>query len=411
MPEVGRLIAAHGVTFSHAVVSTSLCCASRASLLTGRQAHETGIWDNARHGGWARFRATGAELDTLPVHLSAAGYRTGLFGKYLNGFDAAPVGYVPPGWSRFLALRSQNGAYSHYETSDGAFHARYSTDFFARRAAAFVRSTPARTPVFAVFAPYAPHYPYSPGPYRGEARKRGLVDDFRRAGRLSNPSVLEPSLSDKPAWVRSYSHESPFGSVADTRRIARRQADALMGVDAGVARLLDALRQVGRAEDTLLIYLSDNGYSWGDHYLYDKNTPYGYATDVPLTISWPGHLDGGARDDRLVATIDVTATIAASARLHWPLPGRSLVAAPDRAGVVLEAPADENLHRPAYCGYLTHGWRYTKYSDGIEELYRLTADPWELKNVATLRRWGDPLRTLRDLARQRCDPHPPGFTW
>src|SRR5687768_5232844 len=121
MPQVRRLLVDRGTTFGNAMVPTSLCCPSRASLLTGRFAHDTGVWSNSRPtGGWWRFHEDGNEDRTLATALAARGYRTGLVGKYFNSFaNWSPEGYTPPGWDSFTAFRTthRSGAYYDYRLS------------------------------------------------------------------------------------------------------------------------------------------------------------------------------------------------------------------------------------------------------------------------------------------------------
>ena len=101
MPHVRRLLADEGVTFTRAVVSNPLCCPSRATILTGRLSHSTGVYRVAPpYGGFASFD----DRDTLATRLDDAGYATGLFGKYLDAYQSAALdGYVPPGWDRWVA--------------------------------------------------------------------------------------------------------------------------------------------------------------------------------------------------------------------------------------------------------------------------------------------------------------------
>jgi N-acetylglucosamine-6-sulfatase len=125
MPATRDLLARRGVTFSNAMVPTSLCCPARASLLTGRFAHETRVWSNLSSvsGGWPAMHNNGNEARTLAVYLKAQGYRTALVGKYLNLYgSAAPLGYVPPGWDVFDAFMVGGPVYYNYRLSDLSWH-------------------------------------------------------------------------------------------------------------------------------------------------------------------------------------------------------------------------------------------------------------------------------------------------
>ena len=108
MPEVDRRIVSEGIRFRNAYVSQSLCCPSRASILTGMYPHNTGVWSNGGpHGGVDAFRERGLEQRSVAIWLTGNDYKTGLVGKYMNGYDGS---YVPPGWSYW---------YGRYDSGDG----------------------------------------------------------------------------------------------------------------------------------------------------------------------------------------------------------------------------------------------------------------------------------------------------
>ena len=104
MPTVANEIVRKGKLFKNAMVPTSVCCPSRASLLTGRYSHDTKVWGNGR--GWKTFVEAGMEDRTVAVWLKAAGYRTALIGKYLNEYQGTGA---PPGWSFWRAFQGANG--------------------------------------------------------------------------------------------------------------------------------------------------------------------------------------------------------------------------------------------------------------------------------------------------------------
>ena len=278
MPHVQALLADQGTTFSRAMVPTSLCCPSRASMLTGSYAHDTGVWTNVRpDGGWWAFRAGGNEERTVAVALQQQGYRTALVGKYFNTFGLyAPPGYRPPGWDEFLAFTTmdRSGDYYDYTLSDGSVHGSkprdYSTDVLAAAATDVVRTTPATQPLFLWYAPYAPHGPYRPAPRH------------RHAAVALQAEPGGEDVSTKPHWVQAL--DPP--TAEKVSRAARRQQQALMAVDEAVAGLVDALADTGRLSDTLIVFASDNGLLWGEHSMLDKNVPYtpGHrgATGAPL---------------------------------------------------------------------------------------------------------------------------------
>lgn len=173
MPRTRALIARQGMTLSNHFVPLSLCCPSRSTILTGAYPHNHRVYTNfPPDGGYERFDELGHEDGTIATALHAAGYRTALFGKYLNGYPGVEgPAHVPPGWdewaspvagSPYAAYRytlNENGKPVKYASSDGD----YVTDVLAAKAAAFVRRSAASPqPFFLYLATYAPHKPSTP---------------------------------------------------------------------------------------------------------------------------------------------------------------------------------------------------------------------------------------------------------
>ena len=407
MPQVQRLLVDPGTTFANAMVPTSLCCPSRASLLTGRFAHDTGVWSNSRPtGGWWRFHEDGNEDRTLATALAARGYRTGLVGKYFNSFaNWSPEGYTPPGWDSFTSFRTsqRSGAYYDYRLSDGTEHgsdpADYSTDVLAQRAVEFLDSTPADRPLFLYFAPYAPHAPYQPAPRHRDTLRHELTP--------YSSAALTEDVSDKPAWVRALAPVPQWR----VRHVQRAQQESLLAVDEAVGGIVDALDRNGRLDDTLIVFTSDNGMLWGEHRILFKSVPYDSATRVPMVARWDGRLGAGDVDDRLALNVDVTATIDAVTGSGMDTAGASLLGAERRDGFVLEAAPEPRLDRPAYCGWRGQRWTFVHYATGEEELYDDLADPDQLTNLASVPGYRGEVDRLRASARAACDPRPPELDW
>lgn len=408
MPQVSALLRDRGVNLDHAMVPTALCTPSRASLLTGRFAHETGVYRNSgSQGGWHSFVGSGLESQTLPVWLHDAGYRTALVGKYLNGFNRSDPGYAPPGWDTF-STRVAGGPYYDYTlrtASDGAVQQRvygsrpqdYSTDVFADLAVSEIGAAPVDQPLFLLFAPNAPHSPFTPAP--------------RHVGAWSDPVFLGPDfneadMSDKPAWLRDERRRSAVRMTTD----AASQRESLMAVDDAVGRIVAALGD--RAADTLFVFASDNGLMLGSHRLWSKSVAYRRSLEVPLILRWDGRLPAGTTDSRIALNVDVTATVLDAAGVAEPTSGVSLLAPPARTGFVVEAAPAPSIGRPAYCGWRTRRWLFVQYSHHAgRELYDYRTDPLELTNLG-----GDPSLRERRLsmgaeAAAACDPVPPRFTW
>jgi choline-sulfatase len=211
-----------------------------------------------------------------------------------------------------------------------------------------------------------------------------------------------------PGWVRG----RPAVRPEVVERIRAQQQEALAAVDEAVAGIVDALRDTGRLRNTLIVFASDNGLLLGEHSLLGKAAPYTPAIAVPLVLRWDGHLRSGHVDRRLALNLDVPATIAAAAGVRFRSDGLSLLGDAQRDGFLVEGAAGRRRGgRPAYCGWRTGSWTYTRWATGEEELFAQLLDPGQLENLA-----GDPahaevLRRLRAEARAACVPQPPGFAW
>ena len=166
MPETRELIAGRGTTFTNSFANNPVCCPARASVLTGKYSHNNQVWDaTGDDGGYATFRATGSERDTVATRLDDHGYTTGFVGKYLNGYEETPEA-VPPGWDEWFGLAgsfldghgysaNHNGTMEQYGDADDD----YQTDVLSRQASRFVDGTESDDdqPFFLFLSPSAPH--------------------------------------------------------------------------------------------------------------------------------------------------------------------------------------------------------------------------------------------------------------
>ena len=405
MPTVQSELIGKGVTFSNAFVVNPLCCPSRASILTGKYSHSTRVYTN---GAFRLFD----DSSTLATWLRRAGYRTGFFGKYLNAYAGT---YVPPGWSRWIAFSPSNvDNYLDYRLNvnghlvpRGGLPEDYSTDVLAAEAEAFIRGDTTR-PFFALFAPYAPHNPATPAP-RHEHAFPGL-QPWRPA------SYNEPDAGDKPAWVRAQAQLGPESRTA-LDGFRARQLRTLLSVDDAVERLLGALADTGRLENTLVIFMSDNGLLWGEHRLTGKQAPYEESIRIPFVVRFDGLATGARTETRQALNVDVAPTVAALAGVAAPgAEGRSLVPLLQNRSVawrgeflVESQRTGPNPDVPAYCTVRGRRYVYVAYSTQEEELYDLAADPRQLDN-----RLGDAalapiLAQFRKHLLRLCQPRPRGL--
>ena len=287
MPKTRSVLKAKGMSFSNAFVSNPLCCPSRATILRGQYAHNTGIWTNKnvgrRAGVGQAYRNKGNEKDNVATRLDAAGYRTALIGRYFSGITNKT--FVPPGWDYWF---SAWGGYFDYGANDqgtirhfGTKASDYLTDVESRKTRMFIGTSVARgKPFFAYVAPKAPHSPSTPAP-----RDRHAYDGLK-APRL--PSFNERNVSDKPPWIRKLPRLSD-AKKAKIDNHAEKRAESLQAVDDLVAGVVGKLRDKGVLSDTYIFFTSDNGFHHAEHRIPAKKArPYEEDVRVPLLVRGPG---------------------------------------------------------------------------------------------------------------------------
>jgi N-acetylglucosamine-6-sulfatase len=389
MPTVMSEIVNKGVRFQNGYVTTDLCAPSRSSLLTAKYSHTTGVHDNGgSDGGFAAFD----DVSTLPVWLKAAGYHTGLYGKYINGYNGAAP-YIPPGWDEWHAFKQVN--YFNYtledngsETAYGSADADYSTDVLRDLAVQFIDDSASQQPFFLYFAPKAPHAPATPAP-----RHAGM---FSAIPPWRPPNYNEADVSDKPAWVQAI---APWGPTKQANQDAfdRKQLESLQAVDEAVAALLQALTDIGQLDNTIIIFASDNGYSWGSHRWEPKQCEYEECMRVPLAIRYKALAPLPRVETGFGLNIDHGLTLAelAGATPDPGAEGASMVRLLDgttptwRTDFLEEhwdgTPGDETDvgSIPTYAAVRGVPWKYNELHTGEAELYDELADPFELTNVVT----------------------------
>lgn len=375
MPYLASRPAGEWVSFTNAVTTTPLCCPSRASMLTGQYAKDTGVVDNG----------TAGELDessTVAAWLDDAGYRTGLVGKYLNNWwlDHGET-RIPQGWDRFNAFIGEGGTYVDYRMnldgrvrSYGNAAADYSTDVVKGLALKFLKD-PDPAPFLLWVAPSAPHGPVVVAP-----RHRTSAVSVPPPG----PGFDEVDVSDKPSHIRARPRLTAEQVTAQrTRQVDARRS--LLAVDEMVRALVGSLTASGELERTAIVVVSDNGLAYGAHRLRSKSCAYQECIRTPLMVRWPGAVNGD--DGHLVAGIDLAPTLMDAAGLPVPagLAGQSLRPLLEgeegswRSALLIEdrpRRVAENL--PPFSAVLTDRWKYVEYDNGGRELYDLTVDPYEL---------------------------------
>ncbi len=380
-PAIDKL-AAGGVWFQNAFVTSSLCSPSRASFLTGTYAHRHGVINNST--------LLDPTLPTFPVLLSKAGYQTAFFGKWHMG---ATTDKPQPGFSRWVSFRGQGDYWKNEFNIDGKEQHvdGYVTDVLTDMATDWIKAN--RDKPFMLYLSHkAVHGVFSPA-----ERHKNLYADADITLPPSSANTPE-NYSRKPRWMREQRNSWHGVDDAWFKRMTvvemmREYARTLQAVDDSTARVMDTLKEAGVYDKTLIIFASDNGFMFGEHGLIDKRCMYEESIRVPIIVSCPGLIESGRKLDEMVLNIDVAPTIVEAAGLPVPkeMQGRSLLS-------LAEGKADATTWRksflyeyfwePAYpetpsmLGVRTDTQKFIEYQ-GVwdsNELYDLQKDPHEMHN-------------------------------
>ena len=390
MPRVKELIEDQGTVFDNFFVPYPLCCPSRASILRGQYPHNTLVLGNwAPEGGFLTFRRLKREQSTIATWLQDSGYRTALYGKYLNDYSETDA--PPPGWDEWHAGNADAYDNVNYKlNANGQIEAHgdapedYLTDVIARRAADHIRRFSAEgRPFFLYVAPFSPHSPYNPA-----TRHRDMFhdEDLRRP-----PSFNEEDVSDKPRFIQELSRLRN-DEIDEIRAHHRRRLQCLQSVDELVETLMRTLEETGELANTYIVYTSDNGFHLGLHRMMEgKDTAYEEDIRVPLAIRGPG-IPSGRRIGAMGLSIDLAPTFVEWAGAKSPdfVDGRSLIpllkgaTGPWRNSFLIQRQgleSDERLQPANAFAIRTSRHTYIAYNNTERELYDLAKDPYQLQNI------------------------------
>ena len=379
-------LATEGVRFDRAYVTTALCSPSRATLLTGQYASRHGVQNNL--SAW--IPGTPSFFDSL----AAAGYRCAYIGKWHMPGDLPDL----PGVERFVTFTVEEGQGVYRDCPlivDGVETPRpgtyVSTDLTDYALQWLAESDDSR-PFCLVVAHKAVHHEFEP-----PDDLLGTYDDV--AVDLPDEAFTYQTLLDRNVWE---------GTAGRLQTSYRRYCETLLGMDREIGRLLDAIDPV--ADNTVVVYTSDNGYSWGEHVLTGKRWAYDDNIKVPFIVRWPdGVAAPGTVIDEPVLNADIAPTLLDIAGVPIPaaMQGRSI--APLLRGepvewrdeVFYEYFADFPYQVPPSQAVRTDRWLYVEYDRGLApELYDTVADPAQQVNLAE-----DPAyaATRQDLSQRLAD--------
>ena len=405
-PHIDRL-AREGARFRNAFATTPLCSPSRASFLTGQYTHRHGILDNTDRS------AESHALETFPQLLQQTGYATAFIGKWHMGNDDSSR----PGFAHWAGLAGQGTSFDPVINIDGE-RKQFTghTDVLNELALDFVRRDHGKP--FCLYLSHKALHPelvqHADGSVSDPAasrflpaeRHKGLYADAPVPRRLN---VLD-SLDGKPALRRKIAGLPPLGRETGTQdKTIRDRWRMLAGIDEGVGALLAALQETNQLDRTVFVFTSDHGYWNGEHGLsVERRLAYEEAVRIPLLIRYPAMIEPGLLIDALALSIDMAPTLLAFAGVNEPFDadGRSLLPllraekpADLRTSFLIERYSDTVFPRVNDMGYRavrTEHYKYIRYADldGMEELYDLKLDPYEMRNVIAEPAYKEALREL-----------------
>ena len=435
-PNMDRM-AEEGAYFPNAFVTTSLCSPSRASILTGQFSHTHTVIDN---------QAPAPEsLVFFPQYLQEVGYETGFFGKWHMGDDDDRP---RPGFDHWESFRGQGDYYNPTLNINGERTAysdsTYVTDLLTEHALEWLEQRDEEKPFFmylshkavhAMFEPAARHlgkyqneeivlppsFYTSAQPIKGKSNPYGQVDYAGAMANAEQPINYPKNFLDQRAkqvdsvFKEPARHEAYYGEnmtpdwqktqreswhgvdymyhgELDFETFYKRYCETLLGVDESVGAVLDYLDEQGLAESTLVIYMGDNGFSFGEHGLIDKRQFYEESVKVPFLVRYPEVLEGGQTIEKMVQNIDVAPTILELAGIQKPeqMQGRSLIPLLKdkevdwRDRIFYEYYWEYAFPQtPTMHGVRTDRYKYIRYHGvwDTNEFYDLQADPYEMNNL------------------------------
>ena len=426
-PNLDR-IAAGGIRFNHCYCTNSICGPSRAVILTGKHSHLNGFIRNGN-----RFNG---EQQTFPKLLQKAGYQTAMLGKW-------HLGTLPTGFTYYHILKGQGPYYNPpmIENGQQVKHIGYTTDIITDLSLKWLKNRDKTKPFMMMYQHKAPHRNWQPGPKhlntyddvdipepsnlfdnyenRGTAAKTQAMTVERHLSandlKLTPPRNLTPE--QKKAWDAAYEPKNKAFREAilegkelirwKYQRYIKDYLRCVASVDDGVGRVLDYLDESGLADNTIVIYSSDQGFYLGDHGWFDKRFMYTESYQMPLVVKWPGVTSPGTVNNDLVSNLDFAETFLDIAGVKVPddMQGRSLVPLfkgkkPDDWRDSLyyhyyEFPGAHSVRR--HNGVFDGRYKLMHFYNLDEwEFYDLKEDPKEMKSVANDPAYADQIARLKE---------------
>jgi len=402
-PSMDRM-AREGAHLANAFVSTSLCSPSRASILTGQYAFRHGVVDNQRRvPDNTRF---------FPQDLQEGGYQTAFIGKWHMGSASDDP---RPGFDRWVSFRGQGVYYNPTFNIDGERQQvdGYITDLLTDYAIDWLDQRNQDDPFFLYLSHKAVHAEFEPA-----QRHEGMYADVR----IPKPQSMKNTTQNyegKPRWVQEqryswhgvdHMYHGRDDHPQSLDEIIVRYSESLMAVDESIGRVLDYLEANDLADNTLVIYMGDNGFMLGEHGLIDKRQAYEESMRVPMLAWGPGTIEPGRTIEENVLNIDIAPTFLDIAGTSMPerhrVDGRSFFpllanrAVPDwRSAFVYQYFWEHSFpHTPTVYAIRRDRYKYIYYH-GVwdkNELYDLQTDPREMHNLIDAPEHQDRVQSMRE---------------
>jgi N-acetylglucosamine-6-sulfatase len=400
-------MAREGAHLVNAFVTTALCSPSRASILTGRYAHNHQVVDNSS--------PIPPGTTFFPEHLQRAGYSTGYFGKWHMGEDQESD-QPRPGFDRWVSFRGQGTYFNPLLNIDGERRQMegYTTDILTDLALEWLeqrRRDESERPFFMYLSHKAVHAEFDPAP--------------RHAGRYGDKTIpypasmanVESNYRDKPAWVREQRNswhgvDFMFHGQFDFDTFYRQYSETLLALDESVGRVLDYLDRTGLSRNTLVIYMGDNGFLLGEHGLIDKRNAYEESMRVPMLAYAPGWITAGSSIPQIIRNIDIAPTLLDLAGTPIPelMDGQSVLpvftggSIPQEAELLYEYYWENAFpHTPTTFALREDRYKYIFYHGvwDVNELYDLQTDPAEQFNLINVPSYQQEVNRMRQRLFQR----------
>ena len=379
-------MARNGVHLKNALVTTSLCSPSRASILTGLYTFRHRVIDNNRPipPGTVYF----------PQYLQKAGYATAFIGKWHMGGDSDEK---RPGFDHWISFRGQGNYlppspdYTLNVNGQRVKQKGYITDELTDYAVEWLaQQKPREKPFFLYLSHKAVHANFTPAErHNGQLAKL----PFRRAA----TEAKQDAATNRPRWLEDQRNswhgvDFPYHSALDIEDYYKKYCETLSAVDDGIGRIMEQLKKMGIHDETLVVYMGDNGFMFGEHGLIDKRVAYETSIRVPMLMQCPELFKGGTVVDKVVANIDIAPTILEVAGVTRPphMDGRSFVPIaqgkniPWREHFLYVYYWEKNYPQsPTVFSLRGDRYKYITYYGlwDADELYDLKNDPNESKNL------------------------------